>query len=123
MLSVVIIFAASRGALACSCQGPDRASAFSNADEVVGGEVVGTKSDGAHSVSVFQVGKRWKGGNANTLLLRTDGPCGFTLERGRTYLVFARAVADGSLHVSQCSGSQLFGKNQALVRQLDMLQP
>jgi hypothetical protein len=77
MLALLMMFAPYGEAFACSCPPPDRARAFDNADEVVGGEIMGTESNGAHSFSVFKVGKRWKGGgNTNALLLRADGPCG-----------------------------------------------
>jgi len=57
-LSLLLILSACRDAPACSCQSPDRASAFNNADEVVGGEITGTQRNETHKFRVFQVGKR-----------------------------------------------------------------
>ena len=58
MLSLLLFLAAFRGACAGSRQSPDRASAFNNADEVVGGEITGTQRNETHKFRVFQVGKR-----------------------------------------------------------------
>ena len=113
----------SMSAHACSCTRPDRASSFVTADEVVGGEIVRiTQSDGQIH-NVLQVGKRWKGGSAAELLLRSDGPCGFQFESGEAYLVFARLIANDIFYVSQCSGTQRFGQSPALLRQLEQREP
>ena len=106
---------------ACSCAQPDRATAFNHADEVVGGEVSGVREEDGLRWTRLAVGKRWKGGTSAELLLRTDGPCGYALEKGRPYLVFARTVGNNRFYVSQCSGTQPFGKSQALIRQLEAL--
>ena len=119
--TLTVLIALAPSTYACSCAQPDRATAFNHADEVVGGEVSGVHEEGGLTWTRLAVGKRWKGGTSTELLLRTDGPCGYALEKDRPYLVFARTVGNNRFYVSQCSGTQPFGKSQALIRQLEAL--
>lgn len=120
--ATVLVFAwflPSSGAWACSCAPLDNASAFENADEVVGGEVIELNTDAG--TARLRVGKRWKGGSAKTLRLRIDGPCGVELLKGEAYLVFALATSQGELVVHQCGGTRVFGSSRGVVTQLEAL--
>lgn len=50
--------------------------------------------------------RRWKGPARDTLVVRTPmlvSMCGYDFEEGRTYLIYARENAEGTLYTTRCS--------------------
>lgn len=131
---IAIALLATSTAYACSCGLiPDSVSAARTADAVFSGRIERIQSRrstfGPDLAVTFAVERSWKGKVTPSEIVATAGAtasCGFPFEKGRTYLVFAARLRNGSLMTSLCSRTGLlshsikdaaaFGEGQAVAR-------
>jgi hypothetical protein len=118
LLAAVAVPAKPDAALACSCAQPTVEQAFARSSAVFAGMVtdveepfwdwIGLSTSGGHDVT-FQVTKRWKGADADTLTVRTrltGEACGYPFEIGGAYLVYVAPGPAEDLQTGICSGTR-----------------
>jgi len=107
-------------AQACECVKIDVKESLANAVEVVDATVAALDdSDQADWIGALEVKRRWKGGKALKLTVRSrkGKACGVYLEQGKRYLLFA--MRDGSgLRVDLCNHSALLAASTKVLEQL-----
>jgi hypothetical protein len=133
LLAAIAVPAMPDAALACSCAQPTVEQAFARSSAVIAGTVteveepfwvwIGLSSSGSYDVT-FQVTKRWKGAEADTLTVRTrltGEACGYPFEIGGAYLVFVAPGPAEDLQTGICSGTRDLVGAEEDVRMLDEL--
>lgn len=96
-----------RAGFGCSCAGPNPVcSVYWKTDTVFLGHVTRIEQGAGEYLVHFDVTKLYRGTRSEPMVIHTpdQGPmCGFAFERGRDYLVYASAGANGELATSRCS--------------------
>ena len=96
-----------RAGFGCSCAGPNPVcSVYWKTDTVFLGHAIRIEQGAGEYLVHFDVTKLYRGTRSEPMVIHTpdQGPmCGFAFERGRDYLVYASAVANGELATSRCS--------------------
>lgn len=128
VLTLFLSAAASQPAGACSCAEPERdvTPDLTRAAAVFSGRVVGIEphADGYAEQARFAVYRVWKGDLSDPVVRFEDEPsmCGYTLEQGRDYLVFAGrggVMGEGDfLSTDLCSRTALLSQARGDLRQL-----
>ncbi len=113
VLMIASVMLSADAALACTCAPAGSAAReLDRSTAVFAGKVVEVRrhrraQDIFGEVEVvFRVEKAWKGVEARTVSVFTSShsaACGYGFKRGRTYLVYAHANADGRLSTGICS--------------------
>lgn len=112
----VVVATLAPGSEACSCRPPPRPSVASRASAAVfigtvisrrpswsGAEPREDEVDDAHYVVTLRVAARWRGARGAQVTVRTEwARCGYPLEPGAAYLVYAYA-SQGQLWTSLCT--------------------
>jgi hypothetical protein len=116
VLGFLILLAAPRVAVACSCFLNPPCQAFWNADAVFTGVVtsVDYPSDRrpaqTHTETTFAVERGLRGADGSVVIRgdarNTINTCRFDFKAGERYIVFARREADGALTTNMCSGTK-----------------
>jgi hypothetical protein len=109
LVAVCVLFGGAGSWLsACSCAPPpEPKKALEVSTAVCLAEVVKVEEAGQERTVTLKVERWWKGGDAAELVVSTaksGAACGYGFEKGKKYLVYARAAEkDKPLHVSLCS--------------------
>lgn len=108
LFAVCTLIVAGSGLLACDCiPNPPPKKALEASAAVCLAEVVKIEEVDQQKMVTLKVEKWWKGGEKAELVVLTSksgASCGYHFEKGKTYLVYARAgEKDKPMHVSLCS--------------------
>lgn len=119
---IVVLFATSHEAQACSCLPPGPvAQEFERADAVFIGSIARARQEDRFFVIAMEVKSSWKGVEEGEIELRTaqdTAACGYPFEYGKAYIVYA-SKSDGELWASLCSRTRLLQGGEDEVRALD----
>lgn len=124
------------GGAVCSCAGPvSPREQFERSDAVFRGVVVNVSTRRERYGPdqwllrrrvVVRVTERWKGAETATVVVRTgmyDADCGYPFERGREYLIYARAFRDSQLATGICTRTSRVEQAEEDLRELRALAP
>jgi hypothetical protein len=97
----------------CSCAVPSAETKFGEAEAVFRGVVVEVDELNSLPPGVWRrpvtlrVTRRWKGSEAETIVVGDHPGCAVAFEAGKEYVVYADRGADGRLETSFCDRSRL----------------